>query len=199
MASFFVCLFVFLLQCAYFWTDRLGFMIAITCVWCVQGIARTQSPLRKNYALESPTLVVIAEVNLTEVQWKGLTLDRLGGWSQFSPCQVSMIEIGSVWHQSRGALRKKQPVICAYRSKVSKKEKCTVTKTACINVIIAISRANFPRFLNGHAVAAVPTPHAGTVDQSLYSGRGTKLVFSHPFCSLPCYWDHVLRLVLNII
>ena len=43
----------------------------------VQGIARTQSPLRKNYALESPTFVVIAEVNLTEVQWKGLTLDRL--------------------------------------------------------------------------------------------------------------------------
>ena len=42
-----------------------------------QGIARTQSPLRKNYALESPTFVVIAEVNLTEVQWKGLTLDRL--------------------------------------------------------------------------------------------------------------------------
>ena len=43
----------------------------------VQGIARTQSPLRKNYALESPTFVVIAEVNLTEVQWKGLTLGRL--------------------------------------------------------------------------------------------------------------------------
>ena len=61
----------------------------------VQGIARTQSPLRKNYALESPTFVVIAEVNLTEVQWKGLTLDRLPSWSQFSPCQVSMLGTGS--------------------------------------------------------------------------------------------------------
>ena len=43
----------------------------------VQGIARTQSPLRKNYALESPTFVVIAEVNLTEVQWKGLAMAQL--------------------------------------------------------------------------------------------------------------------------
>ena len=41
-----------------------------------QGIARTQSPLRKNYALESPAFGVIAEVNPTEVQWKGLALDR---------------------------------------------------------------------------------------------------------------------------
>ena len=56
-----------------------------------QGIARTQSPLRKNYALESPAFGVIAEVNLTEVQWKGLTLDRLPSGSKFSPCQVSML------------------------------------------------------------------------------------------------------------
>ena len=56
-----------------------------------QGIARTQSPLRKNYALESPAFGVIAEVNPTEVQWKGLALDRLPSGSKFSPCQVSML------------------------------------------------------------------------------------------------------------
>ena len=42
-----------------------------------KGIARTQSPIRKNYALESPTFVVIAQVNLTEVQWKGLAMAQL--------------------------------------------------------------------------------------------------------------------------
>ena len=42
-----------------------------------QGIARTQSPLRKNYALESPAFGVIAAVNPTSVQWKGLGLNRL--------------------------------------------------------------------------------------------------------------------------
>ena len=57
----------------------------------VQGIARTQSPLRKNYALESSAFGMIAKVNLTEVQWKGLTLDRLPSGSKFSPCQVSML------------------------------------------------------------------------------------------------------------
>ena len=39
-----------------------------------QGIARTQSPLRKNYALESPAFGVIAGVSQTGVQWKGLAL-----------------------------------------------------------------------------------------------------------------------------
>ena len=58
-----------------------------------QGIARTQSPLRKNYALESPAFGVIAEVNPTEVQWKGLALDRLPSGSKYSPCQVSMISL----------------------------------------------------------------------------------------------------------
>ena len=59
----------------------------------VQGIARTQSPLRKNYALESPAFGVIAEVNPTEVQWKGLALDRLPSGSKYSPCQVSMLSL----------------------------------------------------------------------------------------------------------
>jgi len=39
-----------------------------------QGIARTQSPTTTNYALDLPTFGVIAGVNPTEVQWKGLTL-----------------------------------------------------------------------------------------------------------------------------
>ena len=56
-----------------------------------QGIARTQSPILKNYALESPAFEVIAAVNLTKLQWKGLTPDRLRSWSKFSPCQVSML------------------------------------------------------------------------------------------------------------
>ena len=41
-----------------------------------QGIARTQSPTNKNYAFELPTFGVIAGVNPTEVQWKGLALEE---------------------------------------------------------------------------------------------------------------------------
>ena len=41
-----------------------------------QGIARTQSPTNKNYALELPTFGVIVGVSPTEVQWKGLTLEE---------------------------------------------------------------------------------------------------------------------------
>ena len=40
----------------------------------VQGIARTQSPTNINYAPESPTFGVIAEVNPPGVQWTGLAL-----------------------------------------------------------------------------------------------------------------------------
>ena len=41
-----------------------------------KGIARTQSPTNKNYALELPTFEVIVGVSPTEVQWKGLTLEE---------------------------------------------------------------------------------------------------------------------------
>ena len=41
-----------------------------------KGIARTQSPTNKNYALELPTFGVIVGVSPTEVQWKGLTLEE---------------------------------------------------------------------------------------------------------------------------
>ena len=46
-----------------------------------QGIARTQSPTNKNYALELPTFGVIVGVSPTEVQWKGLTLEEPPSWS----------------------------------------------------------------------------------------------------------------------
>ena len=49
-----------------------------------QGIARTQSPTNKNYALELPTFGVIVGVNPTGVQWKGLTLEELPSWSQLT-------------------------------------------------------------------------------------------------------------------
>jgi len=39
-----------------------------------EGTARTQSPTNRNYALDLPTFGVIAGVNPTEVQWKGLAL-----------------------------------------------------------------------------------------------------------------------------
>ena len=40
----------------------------------IEGIARTQSPTNKNDAVELSTFGIITGVNLTEVQWKGLTL-----------------------------------------------------------------------------------------------------------------------------
>ena len=46
-----------------------------------KGIARTQSPTIKNYALELPTFGVIVGVNQTVVQWKGLTLEEPPSWS----------------------------------------------------------------------------------------------------------------------
>jgi len=45
-------------------------------VFITQGIARTQSPTNKNYALELPTFGVIVGVSPAEVQWKGLTLEE---------------------------------------------------------------------------------------------------------------------------
>ena len=45
------------------------FICLLVCLLIVQGIARTQSPLRKNYALESPAFGVIAGVSQTGVQW----------------------------------------------------------------------------------------------------------------------------------
>ena len=49
-----------------------------------QGIARTQSPTNKNYALELPTFGAIVGVSLTEVQWKSLTLEEPPSWSWFT-------------------------------------------------------------------------------------------------------------------
>ena len=46
-----------------------------------RGIARTQSPTNKNYALELPTFGAIVGVSKTEVQWIGLTLEETPSWS----------------------------------------------------------------------------------------------------------------------
>ena len=73
--------------------SRANFQLSLSAELLFQGIARTQSPLRKNYALESPAFGVIAAVNPTSVQWKGLGLNRLPSWSQFSSCQVSMLKL----------------------------------------------------------------------------------------------------------
>ena len=42
-----------------------------------QGIARTQSPTNKNYALKLPMFGAIVGVNHSEVQWNSLTLGEL--------------------------------------------------------------------------------------------------------------------------
>ena len=49
-----------------------------------QGIARTQSPTNKNYALELPTFGAIVGVSPTEVQWKGLALKEPPSWSRLT-------------------------------------------------------------------------------------------------------------------
>ena len=49
-----------------------------------QGIARTQSPTNKNYALELPTFGAIVGVSQTEVQWNGLILEEPPSWSRFT-------------------------------------------------------------------------------------------------------------------
>ena len=51
--------------------------IAFSSYWA--GIARTQSPIRKNNAIESSTFGTIAGVSQAGVQWKGLTLEEPPG------------------------------------------------------------------------------------------------------------------------
>ena len=48
----------------------------------LSGSARTLDPTNKNYAPELSTFGTIIEVNLSEVQWKGLALEKLPSWSQ---------------------------------------------------------------------------------------------------------------------
>ena len=50
-----------------------------------EGIARTQSPTNKNDAVELSTFEIIAGVNPTEVQWKGLALGEPPSWSWLTP------------------------------------------------------------------------------------------------------------------
>ena len=50
-----------------------------------KGIARTQTPTNKNYALELFTFETIVGVNLSVVQWTGLTLGEPPSWSWLTP------------------------------------------------------------------------------------------------------------------
>ena len=50
-----------------------------------QGIARTQTPTNKNYALELFTFETIVGVSLSVVQWTGLTLGEPPSWSWLTP------------------------------------------------------------------------------------------------------------------
>ena len=56
----------------------------------LQGIARTQSPTHRNYAVEIPTFREFAGVNKAAVQWQSLALGEPPSWSWCLPCQVSM-------------------------------------------------------------------------------------------------------------
>ena len=47
-----------------------------------QGIARTQSPTNKNYALELPTFGVIVGVSQSHVKLKGLALRELPSFTE---------------------------------------------------------------------------------------------------------------------
>ena len=61
-------------------TDELSYHMVIhdsyVLMIFLQGLARTQIPTNKNYALEFPTFEEIAGVNQTVVQWRGLALEE---------------------------------------------------------------------------------------------------------------------------
>ena len=58
-----------------------------------RGKARTQSPTIKKYAPELPAFGVIAGVNPTAVQWKGLVLGEPPSWSRCPLRKVSLFDV----------------------------------------------------------------------------------------------------------
>jgi hypothetical protein len=61
-------------------------LLGISFLWSAdKGIARTQTPTNKNYALELFTFETIVGVNLSVVQWTGLTLGEPPSWSWLTP------------------------------------------------------------------------------------------------------------------
>ena len=61
-------------------------LFGISFLWLAdKGIARTQTPTNKNYALELFTFETIVGVNLSDVQWTGLTLGEPPSWSWLTP------------------------------------------------------------------------------------------------------------------
>ena len=62
--------------------SSIGYLQKILMIY--EGIARTQSPTNKNYALELPTFGAIVGVSQTEVQWNGLILEEPPSWSRLT-------------------------------------------------------------------------------------------------------------------
>ena len=58
------------------WLKLTKTFTVITFIFFYQGIARTQSPTNKNYALELNTFGPIVRVSSPEVQWESLTLEE---------------------------------------------------------------------------------------------------------------------------
>ena len=78
-----------------------------------QGIARTQSPSNKNCAPESSTFGMIARVNLSVVQCRGLALGEPPCRSRSPLCQVSMLDFGT--QQRSGESKKAAKMVCMAR------------------------------------------------------------------------------------
>ena len=79
------------------------------------GIARTQSPTNKNYALKWSTFETIVVVNQPEVQWASLILEEPPSWSWLPPSQVSMLCQGNTW-DTIGWVQKDQAESIAQKS-----------------------------------------------------------------------------------
>ena len=78
------------------WTIELYYLLVFWNHIINKGIARTQSPTIKNYALELPTFGVIVGVSLTGVQWRGLTLEEPPSWSWLTSAPGKYAQ---GWHQ----------------------------------------------------------------------------------------------------
>ena len=79
------------------WVDRKP-TVKLCSLGTCKGIARTQSPTNKNYALELPTFGVIVGVSPTGVQWKGLTLEEPPSWSRLTSAPGKYAFWGSFGH-----------------------------------------------------------------------------------------------------
>ena len=78
--------------------SSIGYLQKILMIY--EGIARTQSPTNKNYALELPTFGAIVGVSQTEVQWDGLILEEPPSWSRLTsvPGKYALLwKVTTIW------------------------------------------------------------------------------------------------------